>query len=204
MCLNSISAWLGPGTCLACSQKASGGQTPECLLCHRHQPRRGEDQTGGQCLPRCLSAAVENKIKNKKTQTTPPKPSLKPKQTPRRSCTVHEEIGRARGLSPHRSPGRLDGEAGDEKASRKARAGCLRGASACCRSGKIVSNLMFATDLRGGLNLRETETVQLSPHPSSPSAPPAPGRSLGRGPPPAPRWHHHQHGGVGSAPRLCH
>lgn len=208
MCLNSISARLGPGTCLACSQKASRGK-------HRNArsataTSHGEARTasicstrwGGKRLLKCHS--VENKIKNKKTQTKPPKTSLKPKQTPRHSNTVHEETGRARGLSPRRSPGWLDGEAGDEKASRKAKAGCLRGISACCQLGKIISNLLFATNLRGGLNLKETERVPLSPHPSSPSAPPALGRSLGRGPPPALRWHQHQHGGVGCAPRLCH
>lgn len=36
-------------------------------------------------------------------------------------------------------------------------------------AGEIVSSLIFATDLRGGLNLGETETAPLSPHSSSPS-----------------------------------
>lgn len=133
--LNGISAQLGPRTCLDCSQKSLEGlqlvvlalppppAPPACL------PPRGEGRRHPWHLLTFHSVAVECKNPNQQNPR-------KPKRTTRHSTkdTRRFEEGEACVPAGHRDG--WMGEAGDEKASRKTRAGWLRGRSACHQLGR--------------------------------------------------------------------
>lgn len=196
--LNGISAQLGPRTCLACSQKSLEGlqlvvlalppppAPPACL------PPQGEGRTGGIRGTSWHFTVLLLKVKTW-TNKTPKSPSEQ---------RGHEEVWRGRGLSPRGSPGRLDGRSRGWEIKQKDKGSVLKGKKRLLPAGKVVSNLIFATELGGRLNLGERGTAPLSPHPSSPPVLPVLGRSSGRGLPPAVHLEYHQHGGVGSTPKL--
>lgn len=135
--LNGISARLGPRTCLACSQKSLEGlqlvvlalppppAPPACL------PPRGEGRRHPWHLLAFHSIAVESQNPN---QQNPRKP--KRTTSHRMKDTRRFEEGEARLPAGHRDG--WMGEAGDEKPSRKTRAGWLRGRSACRQLGKLI------------------------------------------------------------------